>query len=132
MMSQCPSSGSITDCIKNHFIEWFAVTSAFVTVQYLAATFFKKPTRVPILLGGIIPLSYYTFTILDHQTKSSCEVVHGLKSQRQRQALIILVTLLIIRAYQNTQHAVTYRWGVVTLIIAKFMTHLPNLPRSQS
>lgn len=129
-MSQCPSSGSITNCIRNHFVEWFAITSAFITVQFLAAKFFQKSPYVPVLLGGIIPLSYYTLTILDHRTKPSDEIIHGVKSQRQRQALIVLITLIIIRAYQDTQYAASYRWGVVTLIFSKFMTHLPNLPRN--
>ncbi|QVL57077.1 MAG: hypothetical protein KFB93_06765 [Simkaniaceae bacterium] len=130
-MSGCPSSGKIDQSIRNSFVECFAVTTTFVAIQLLAAKYFQNPRRVPLLLGVVIPLSYYTFTIMDHHTKTSDKAAHKPKSHKQRQALIILIALIAIRAYQNTPYAISYRWGIVSLIVAKITTNLPQQPRSQ-
>lgn len=130
-MLPCPSSGTISEGIRNNFVECFAAATSFTATQFLAAKYFQKPIRVPTLLGVMIPLSYYTFTLIDHHTKSSDKAVHEPKSHKQRQVLIILMTLMAIRSYENTSYAISYRWGLVTLIAAKFITNFPKLPRSK-
>lgn len=127
---KCPSSGTISNCIRNYFVECFAITTTFSALQFIVAKHFQKPTRVPALIGAILPLSYYTITIMDHHAISSDQVIHSAKNQRQRQLLITLIVLLVIRSYENTSYAISYRWGIVTLIAAKLMVHLPQMPRS--
>lgn len=120
----CPSSGTLGACIRNNLVEGFAVTSTFAAVQVLAAKFFRLPHRVPMLLGIVIPLSHYTFAIIDHQTKVSDKAVHHAKSQKQRYLFIFLISLITIRAYADTPYTISYRWALTSLCAAKIFTKL--------
>ncbi len=125
-MEACPLSGTYSEIIRKNLIECFAVTSTFAAAEGVIAKILHQAPRVPIILGAFIPLSHYALCIIDHRTYTNEKTVHNSKHQGIRSMIITAASFLVIRSYRNTPHALPYKWGIISLLTAKFFANLGN------
>lgn len=103
--------------------EMLGVIPTFALFQCLLAKIARLPLRVPSLIGGAIPLSYYTISYLEHQAYPET-TVHSPKHWFQRALVITLLTALIIRSYRETPHQIPYSWIPIPLLTAFIAANL--------
>eukprot|EP01066_Platyproteum_vivax_P020222 Platyproteum_vivax@DN8068_c0_g1_i1.p1 len=113
-MSGCALShnNSLTEIIKSHYMETFAVSSYYTAAHMVIAKLLRSDIKVATLVGATTNLGFYTICIIDHRYAQNDETTHNWTYRGARAAALFFANLQVIKYFSMQDHPISNFWAL--------------------